>query len=215
MVIHDIKSCFIHIPKCGGIAITTAFIHKKNDKNFKFSHRNWQGGLQADFTKQKNGKTLYYNNIHATYDQLAVELPNYKYYTVIRNPLTRWESIYKHNCDNNFIVDWDIITWTERAIASLENGTYFGSIQNLHKFERSMVKMGSYHIMYLPAWVYYREPEVEVHRLEDQTIWNRLKLKKITAHISKTQIAPYNRDRVKEMIYNYFKKDFERWQMTE
>lgn len=221
MVIHDTKECYIHIPKCGGIAITNGWIkrYRKNENGrYIFSHRNWQGTLQADYVRQglkKELKGFTYNNIHATYDQLAVTCPDYKYYTVIRNPLTRWESLYKHAVDNGFVVDWNIIEWTEKAISSLEKGGYWGTAQDLTYFEKSHVRLGSYHVMYLPAWVYYREPEVEVHRLEDQTIWEAIGLPKVYGHRSITQLAPYNTERVKEMIYNYYRKDFERWQMTE
>ena len=169
----------------------------------------------AEFIREGVNKGAVFNNIHATYDQLALQYPDYKYYTVIRNPLTRWESLYKHNCDEGFIVDWDIITWTRKAISSIENGAYFGTIQNLDLFEKSLVRMGSYHVMYLPAWVYYREPEVKVHKLENQTIWKELGLMKNIHHASQTQLAGYNTERVLDLIYDYYKKDFERWQMTE
>ena len=220
MVAHDRQWCYIHIPKCGGISVTRAWLAQmeKKDKYFVFNHRNWQTGLNAEFIqegKRPASKGSVFNNIHATYDQLALQYPDYDYYTVIRNPLTRWESLYKHNCDEGFIVDWDIITWTKRAIQSLENGAYFGTIQNLDYFEKSLVRMGSYHVMYLPAWVYYREPEVEVHRLEDQTIWDKLGVMRNIHHASITQLAAYDTERVREMIYNYYKKDFERWQTTE
>ena len=217
MVAHDRQWCYIHIPKCGGLSITRAWLAQQ-DKKFLYQHRNWQTGVNADFIREgvnKWTRGTIFNNIHATYDQLALQYPDYDYYTVIRNPLTRWESLYKHNCDEGFIVDWDIITWTKRAIQSLENGAYFGTIQNLDYFEKSLVRMGSYHVMYLPAWVYYREPEVEVHRLEDQTIWDKLGVMRNIHHASITQLAAYDTERVREMIYNYYKKDFERWQTTE
>ena len=218
MIAHDKKWCYIHIPKCGGLSITRAWLAQQDKKTWKtYQHRNWQIGLNADFIRE--GLTVssgaIFNNIHATYDQLALQYPDYDYYTVIRNPLTRWESLYRHNCDEGFIVDWDIITWTKKAIQSLENGAYFGTIQNIDYFEKSLVRMGSYHVMYLPAWVYYREPEVEVHKLEDQTIWNKLGVMRNIHHASVTQLAGYNTEEVKEMIYNYYRKDFERWQMTE
>ena len=101
------------------------------------------------------------------------------------------------------------------SIFSKDVKLFNNELFNLDLFEKSLVRMGSYHVMYLPAWVYYREPEVEVHKLENQTIWKELGLMKNIHHASITQLAPYNRDRVKEMIYNYYKKDFERWQMTE
>jgi len=217
VVAHDKKWCYVHIPKCGGISITRAWLAQQ-DKKFLFQHRNWQVGLNADFIREgidNRTKGTVFNNIHATYDQLAIQYPNYKYYTVIRNPLTRWESLYKHACDEGFIVDWDIITWTKKAIQSLENGAYFGTIQNLDVFEKSLVRMGSYHVMYLPAWTYYREPEVEVHRLEEHTIWKALGLIRNNHHASITQLAGYDKEYVMKLIYEYYRKDFERWQMTE
>ena len=217
MVAHDKKWCYVHIPKCGGISITRAWLAQQ-DKKFLFQHRNWQVGLNADFIREgidNRTKGTVFNNIHATYDQLAIQYPNYKYYTVIRNPLTRWESLYKHACDEGFIVDWDIITWAKKAIQSLENGAYFGTIQNLDVFEKSLVRMGSYHVMYLPAWTYYREPEVEVHRLEDHTIWKALGIIRNNHHASITQLAGYDKEYVMKLIYEYYRKDFERWQMTE
>ena len=75
--------------------------------------------------------------------------------------------------------------------------------------------MGSYHVMYLPAWTYYREPEVEVHRLEDHTIWKALGLIRNNHHASITQLAGYDKEYVMKLIYEYYRKDFERWQMTE
>ena len=97
-------------------------------------------------------------------------------------------------------------------MSSLQNGAYWGTVQNLDYFEKAHIRMGSFHVMYLPAWVYYREPEVEVHRLEDQTIWERTGTIPNNHHKSISQIAPYDREKVKDLIYDYYKKDFERWE---
>ena len=217
MIIHPKKEVYIHIPKCGGISITRSYVDQfyKKDNRFTLLHRNWQHGLAGDYIREGKkefavGQT--FNNIHATYDQIAPQYPDYKYFTVIRNPLDRWESLYRHALDNNFVIDWDIITWTKKAMSSLKNGAYWGTAQNLDYFEKAHIRMGSFHVMYLPAWVYYREPEVEVHRLEDQTIWERTGTIQNNHHKSISQIAPYDREIVKELIYDYYKKDFERWE---
>lgn len=216
MIIHDKREVYIHIPKCGGIAVTRSYIAQYfiKDKKNHLVHRSWKGGVTAEYIREgKKDRTrgLHYNNIHATYDQIAIQYPDYKYFTVIRNPIDRWESLYRHGCDNNFIVDWDIVTWTKSAISSLQNGAYWGTAQNLDYFEKAHFRLGNLEVLYLPAWTYYREPEVEVHRLEDHTIWEATGTIRNNHHKSITQIPQYNRELVQELIYDYYKKDFKRW----
>lgn len=219
MVIHPKKEVYIHIPKCGGISITRGYKDQYfKNKQYKLQHRNWEGNPSEYIRHSKRDylNNVTHNNIHATYDQLALQFPDYKYYTVIRNPLDRWESLYRYNCDNCFVIDWDIITWTKKAMDGLWKGSYWSTAQDIAEFEKAHLRLGGSHfVMYKPAWCFYREPEVEVHRLEDQTIWNRLELIPNNHHESITKIAPYNREAVKEIIYDYYKRDFERWQTTE
>lgn len=220
MIIHENKEVYIHIPKCGGISVTRSYIAKyfaeqeKAENRYILQHRSWNN-LAAEYIRRSKNPSIdntIFNNIHASYDQIALQYPDYKYYTVIRHPLDRWESLYKYNCDNYFIIDWDIITWTKIAMESLWRGSYIGVVQDVPEFEKAHVRVGSYDVMYKPAWTYYREPEVEVHRLEDQTIWKRLGLINNNHHKSITQLAPYDRSVVQELIYDYYKKDFERWE---
>ena len=165
MLIHQERKGFIHIPKCGGITVskTIAEYYYTIDKQRLMLHRSWQGRLNADFAREdytqdrRHSRIFSYNNIHATYDQLALQYPNYEYFTQIRHPLKRWESLYKHNMNYNFIIDWDFVTWSEKAISSLMNGAYYGTVQNLDYIEESEVRLGSYHIMYQQDWVYYRD----------------------------------------------------------
>ena len=223
MLIHQERKGFIHIPKCGGISVskTITEYYYTIDKQRLMLHRSWQGRLNADFAREdytqdrRHSRIFSYNNIHATYDQLALQYPNYEYFTQIRHPLKRWESLYKHNMNYNFIIDWDFVTWSEKAISSLMNGAYYGTVQNLDYFEKSEVRLGSYHIMYLPAWVYYREPEVKVYRLEDGGCMEAMGYPVRHLHNSNRTIPPYNKQYVTELIYDYYKKDFERWQTIE
>ena len=62
---------------------------------------------------------------------------------------------------------------------------------------------------FMPQWMYYREPEVEVHKLEEQTIWKALGIPAQHVHKSKTVLLDYDREKVKDLIYDYYKKDFE------
>ncbi len=226
MLIHQENKGFIHIPKCGGISVSKTiaehYYSLENNPKRQILHRSWQGRLNADFVREDYPKVagypirkFSYNNIHATYDQLAVQYPDYEYFTQIRHPLKRWESLYKHNYNYNFIIDWDFVTWSEKAISSLMNGAYYGTVQNLDYFEKSEVRLGSYHIMYLPAWVYYREPEVKVYKLEEGGCMKAMGFPVRHLHNSNRTIPPYDENYVTELIYEFYKKDFERWQMTE
>ena len=58
-----------------------------------------------------------------------------------------------------------------------------------------------------PQWIWLR-PGVEIHRLEDKTIWKALDIQEDKKNVS--QSRPYEwTDKNKELIYEYYKKDFE------
>jgi len=68
MIIHDKKEVYIHIPKCGGIAVTRSYIAQyfMKDKKNTLVHRSWKGGVTAEYIregKKDRTKGLHYNNI--------------------------------------------------------------------------------------------------------------------------------------------------------
>lgn len=202
MIVKADKFIFIHIPKTSGTSINIRLIAKYNI-NASIQNSNHPFIIYDDNMKVK--KTEW----HFTYDQAYMQFPDYKYYTVIRHPVDRWVSIYKHYLMRGYI-QTGLEEWTERVIRTLPRLDFF---DNKEKFEsvQSFINIDRF---FKPQWMYYREPEVEVHRLEDQTIWKALDLE--PQHVKKgVDIPPFDRNLIYEMIYNLYKKDFERWQTTE
>ena len=202
MIIEQENKVFIHIPKTGGTSINSRYLQKYKMKSV-LKHSNHPFILYHD----RGNKII--SDWHFTYDQAYMQFPNYKYYTVIRHPISRWVSIYKHFLMRNFIVGKGLYEWTEEVMSTLPRLDFF----NGHNFEYEYSFM-NFSKFFMPQWMYYREPEVEVHRMEDQTIWEALGLE--PQHVKKgIDIPEFNRKVIFEMIYDYYKKDFERWQMTE
>lgn len=200
MVIKDLNTIFIHIPKCGGKSIARNLQPK--GKRIKISN-NWHPYIVWHEVN---------NNIetvpHFTYDQAVLQFPDYRYITQIRNPLSRWESIFKHFSDRGFIKTKDFEEWSKRAIQSLTEVTLTNIMDDIKLYEG---KASFWHIGVIlkPQWTFFRQPEVEVHKLEEGTIWESLGIEPIHIHRSKTTIRPYNEENIKDIIYNYYKRDFE------
>ncbi len=202
MIIKPERRIFIHIPKTGGTSITQRYVEKYKI-NAKLGVSNHPFILYDDTTRV--AKTEW----HFTYDRAYMQFPNYEYFTVIRNPVDRWISTYKHFYMRDFMQE-GIEEWTEKVIRTLPVFDFFDASHEQYK-----TAIGAYSIHYKffwPQWMYYREPEVKVHTID--TIWEALDLK--PQHKKKgINIPKFHRNIIKEMIYNYYRKDFERWQTIE
>jgi len=199
MIIKDLNTVFIHIPKCGGKSVARNF--QPRGKIVKLSN-NWHSHIIWHEV---------HNNIetvpHFTYDQAYLQFPKYRYITQIRHPLSRWESIFKHFSDRGFITSTNFEEWSKRAIKALNEVTLINLMDNIHLYEG---KASFWHIgvFFKPQWLFFREPEVEVHKLEEATIWDSMNIDPLHIHKSKTSIKPYNKENVKDIIYDYYKRDF-------
>ena len=202
MVIEPKNIGFIHIPKCGGASINLQLANFFN-KRVVLADRNHPFIIQ--YVTPANTLHVY---PHFTYDEAWTQFPNIRYVTQVRNPLDRWESLYKHYYQRNSIKTWDIETWTENAMKSLKNACLYGIFENKIQYEHRSA-FWDQSKMFLPAWMYYRQPEVEVHKLEEQTIWKALDIPPCHVHKSRTVLIDYDREKVKDIIYDYYKKDFE------
>ena len=103
--------CFIHIPKCGGTSVTQGLIHQYKIKSV-LRHSTHPFIIYHE----KEGKNI--TDWHFTYDEAYVQIPDYKYITMIRHPNDRWVSIYKHFLMLGMI-ETDIEDWTIRAMTTL------------------------------------------------------------------------------------------------
>lgn len=203
VVVEYEKLNFIHIPKCGGMSVNQHYLKKYYNKLIYLKERTHPYVI-FNRTPRKQFESL----THFTYDEAWTQFPNFRYVTQVRYPLDRWVSLYKHFCDRNFILTWDIETWTENAMNSLKDACIYGVFENKKQFEHGSA-FRDQSKMFLPAWMYYREPEVEVYKLEDQTIWKALNIPPCHVNQGKKLVLNYDRERIKELIYDYYKKDFE------
>lgn len=198
MIIKPENRIFIHIPKTGGTSITTRYIQK-----YDMIRRTKLGTSNHPFIIFDDSNRVTKTEWHFTYDRAFMQFPNFEYFTVIRNPLDRWISVYKHFYMRRLIKE-GIEQWTEKTINKLpavhfEDGHDPFNVYQSHKFIH-------------PQWMYYREPEVKVFTIN--SVWKYANLQ--PQHIKRgVEIRKFNRNIIKEMIYNYYKKDFERWQMIE
>lgn len=192
MIVPPEKRIFIHIPKTGGTSITTRYIQKYNI-------RQKLGTSNHPFIIHSKTRSEW----HFTYDRAFMQFPDYDYFTVIRNPLDRWISMYKHFYMRKFIKE-GIEQWTEKVIKKLPT-VYFEDGHDAFNTYQS-------HKFLWPQWMYYREPEVKVFTID--TVWKHANLE--PQHLKQgVEIEKFNRDIIKEMIYKHYKKDFKRWQMIE
>lgn len=192
MVIVDEKRIFIHIPKTGGTSINQRYIQTKGIKT--------KVALPRHPFIIHNGKR---SEWHFTYDRAYTQFPDYEYFTVIRNPLDRWVSVYKHFLVRKLVSE-GLEKWTEKVMKTLPA---FDFLDSKYQYDYTQ-----YEKFIHPQWMYYREPEVQVHTIE--TIWSALGL--TPQHIKKgIDIPDYNGKEVRDMIYNFYRKDFKRWQTIE
>lgn len=202
MILHDKKLIFIHIPKCGGTSLNTKITP---DINF----RNWIEQGTVEF-KAVGTYTVEFENQHATYDRLAPIFPNYRYVTQMRNPYTRWISLYKHFVKRKYITS-GINEWTPKAIAQLKQGKLYHALENLDLLLTVHTTMGRQHYgyMFLPQWTWFRQPQVKVYKMESHQMWYKeFDTTPIQANWAKIPVDPLTNDNI-ALVKDYYKVDFE------
>ena len=199
MLWHSKKLGFIHIPKCGGSSVNYAMMEAQPNN---WQNRTWMRGLKVE-SMWKNTTVF---SQHATYDQYAFTHPHYDYVAQVRNPITRFESAYKHLYRLG-LVHRDYYVWSSEVIQPLSRGDWVSAIDSHSKYIDMVDTNPGYDLGFLfkPQWHYVR-PEVEIHKLEDGTIWKRLGLKR--QHRNSSYISGLNSDHVKTEIYDLYEKDF-------
>ena len=199
MLWHSRKLGFVHIPKCGGSSINWAMM-KAQPNTWK--NKTWTRGLKVE-SMWKNTTVF---SQHATYDQYAFTYPDYDYVTQVRNPITRFESAYKHLYRLG-LVDRDYYVWSSEVIPHLKRGNWIKAIDNHIDYIDVLDSNPTYDLSFLfrPQWHYVR-PEVEIHKLEEGTIWKRLGLQRL--HRNNSFISGLNSDHVKTEICDLYEKDF-------
>ena len=207
MIWHDRKLVFIHIPKCGGTSIRKA-IQKK------------VGGTHRNRTWLNTRKTFIKPNLwnqHATYDQYALTYRDYTYCTQVRNPYTRFESMWKH-CIRVGLTTQEFYDWGNRTIDGLAVGDWEEACDK----EKQELILGYYYnrndipsLLFQPQWRWVRSP-VKVFKLEDMTIWDYIKLPPIHENNSHKDTRVTSRDiewsqELREKVYEVYREDFRKF----
>ena len=220
MVFEDKRICFIHIPKCGGTSVSTAYLKilakkEKPISRLTYAQKSWSAGLEAKTSRiigrDNSRQTLY--NMHASYDKYYPVYRDYKFITQVRNPITRFASIWKHLSSID-LVDTSFVKWVPRAIGALREGHWAKSLDNHEQYIQMLScvnPMFDASLLLKHQFLYVAGGEVEVHKLEEGTIWEAAGLIKRhennSAPIWKGEWTKEN----KILVRDYYERDFEKF----
>ena len=207
------ETIFIHIPKTGGTSVTNAYNQQHGITQFRFSSQTWQQGFGTHYLRGWRNSPphwMYVGNMHATYDQYALQYPDWKYVAQVRHPYNSLRSAWSHLVDIS-LIDTPFKQWVPRAIASMQEGRWNKCIDDKDALYELHIMKPSFDpsIIMKPQWIWVR-PGVEIHKLEERTIWKRLNLKEVKMNISNKRDHEWT-DKNKELVYEYYKKDFEQF----
>mgnify|MGYP003113996918 FL=1 len=207
MIWHNERLIFIHIPKCGGTSVRRCMQHKLGGKH---KNRTWIHGW----------KTFVEPNLwnqHAYYDQYALIYRDYTYCTQVRNPYTRFESMWKH-CLRADLTTKDFYEWGNRTIDNLAVGDWEFACDDDRRelmIEYYYSKREILSMLFQPQWRWVRSP-VKVFKLEDMTIWDYIKLPPIHENNSQKDERVASREIVwsqelREKVYEVYREDFRKF----
>ena len=207
MIWHNERLIFIHIPKCGGTSVRRCMQHKLGGKH---KNRTWIHGW----------KTFVEPNLwnqHAYYDQYALVYRDYTYCTQVRNPYTRFESMWKH-CIRADLTTKDFYEWGNRTIDNLAVGDWEFACDDDRRelmIEYYYSKKDILSMLFQPQWRWVRSP-VKVFKLEDMTIWDYIKLPPIHENNSQKDKRVASREIVwsqelREKVYEVYREDFRKF----
>lgn len=129
-----------------------------------------------------------------------------KFITQVRNPYDRWESMYWHlKRHKEFQYDFD--SWTLKTILIQAQGA--SQINKWFAEDKYELKR-LYQIMGKPQW-FWIDREVEVHKLEEKTIWKRLGIKEKHKNIGKNRQEIVWSDETRSVFTRYFERDFKQF----
>ena len=207
MIWHNERLIFIHIPKCGGTSVRRCMQHKLGGKH---KNRTWIHGW----------KTFVEPNLwnqHAYYDQYALVYRDYTYCTQVRNPYTRFESMWKH-CIRIGLTTEEFYDWGNRTIDNLAVGDWEFACDDDRRelmIEYYYSKREILSMLFQPQWRWVRSP-VKVFKLEEMTIWDYLKLSPIHKNNSAESPKMEGKDilwstSLREKVYEVYREDFRKF----
>jgi hypothetical protein len=211
MVFRELNLCFIHIPKCGGSSITMQY-HRKHEGGIHSTvGKTWRPGLEVEMYRPigREGQIQKLHNMHADADQYYPVFREYGMITQVRYPLDRFASAWKHLASVN-LVDTPFDKWVPRAIENLYEGHWARSLDYPEQYIQhlSVINPGfDASILFKHQYTFLR-PEVEVHKLEAGTIWERLNLKALLHNNSLPKYEAKWTRHNEMLVGDYYERDF-------
>lgn len=158
----------------------------------------------------KNGGTsIVGNKNHSNYNRYGAwyRYQGYdKFITTVRNPYTRWESMWAHLCNHGFI-NRNFNDFTEKVLhLHIAGGTSIRKLMNDRK-PTAADNLAKFITKQQWEWI---QPEVEVHKIEDNTIWKVLNIPEKRENVGKYTKPIWDKDN-RELFEKWFSEDFKRF----
>ena len=124
--------------------------------------------------------------------------------TLVRNPYTRWESIWAH-CTRQKLIDMDFNTFTEAALKLKIEPQRPVEVEWTKKLMNK--KNLQILLMSQSEWV---DEDVEVHKLEEKTIYKKLGIQEKKENVGEYEKPTWDSDN-RYLFESWYAKDFKRF----
>ena len=212
MLYHDPRIGFVHQPRTSGTSVEHAL-----NKKYPHQHKLFVDisslktvnpaviKIKSVNTRRLPNETLEYHKKHATYSELVDYAPDYKYYTTVRHPKTKLESLYRlvawSTTDGVPWVDVDFNTWVEHFLIG---GSYMP--------EQDILDTRNYGLTQSEFI-----GNAEWHKMEEGGIWKALDIEKPLHRykLSDLDIDIQWNDKSRLLCREYYAEDYNRFKYSD
>jgi hypothetical protein len=196
MLVNEAGIGFVHIPRTGGTSVERALAAKYRYAEGVVNPQPMKKAIQIQTTVDHGTRQL--QKKHATYHELIEFYPDHKYYTLVRHPQARFESIYRY------------FVWTGLVHTPFEEWVYRIIYGLMYDVPNIIVDVEPYLIdMNFPHLQVDYIGKAEIHKLEEQTIWEALDISpRHEFSIPKAYKINWEKDSIK-LMERFYQKDYE------
>tara|TARA_B100000085_G_scaffold239339_1_gene229258 strand:- start:740 stop:1297 length:558 start_codon:yes stop_codon:yes gene_type:complete len=123
---------------------------------------------------------------------------------LVRNPYTRWESIWAH-CRKQRLISMDFNNFTEAALKLKMEPQRAGEVE----WTKKLRKKKNLEILLMPQWEWVDE-DVEIHKLEEKTIYKKLGIQEKKENVGEYEKPTWDSDN-RYLFESWYAKDFKRF----